>query len=105
MVSNSLNKTISSFTNLADMLKTYTGIDKNEFISEDEFFSKLVENDTLCIMAEENNMPEDDMRWWVLDNLTEKVRCSVITEEGPAGGWPVVKVECTDKTFFFDWAE
>lgn len=105
MVSNSLNKTISSFVNLADMLKTYAGIDKSKLISDDEFFSKLVENDTLCIMAEENNMSEDDMRLWVWDNLTENVKCSVITEEGPAGGWPVVKVECTDKTFFFDWAE
>ena len=56
-------------------------------------------------MAEENNMSEDDMQTWIWSNITKKVKCSIIEEEGPAGGWPVVKVECLDKTFFFDWAE
>lgn len=102
---NSIHKTVSSFSDLADMLETYLGLDKNKLISRDEFLESLIENDTLYIMAEENDMSEDDMRLWVLDNLKNKVNCSIIKEVGPAGGWPVVKVECGDKTFFFDWVE
>lgn len=105
MTTDLLKQTISSFINLADMLKTYAGVNKNELISKDEFFSQLSENDTLCIMAEENNMSDDDMKLWLNDNLNNKIKCSIIEEHGPAGGWPVVKVECADKTFFFDWAE
>lgn len=102
---NSLRKTISSFFDLADMLETYAGMDKNKFLSEDEFFAPLKENDILWSMAEENNMSESDMQAWIWSNITKKVKCSIIEEDGPAGGWPVVKVECLDKTFFFDWAE
>lgn len=103
---NSLRKTISSFFDLADMLETYAGLDKNKFLSEDEFFAPLKENDTLWSMSEENNMSESDMQAWIWNNITNKVKCSIIEEEGPAaGGWPVVKVERLDKTFFFDWAD
>lgn len=102
---NSLLKTISLFSDLADMLKTYIGLDKSKFISEDEFFTQLKENDTLWSMAEQNNMSESDMQEWVWSNIDKKVKCSIIEEVGPAGGWPIVKVECLDKTFFFDWAE
>ena len=49
-------------------------------------------------------MSIDDMKFWVWDNATSKVKCSIIEENGPAGGWPVVKVECNGKTFFFDWS-
>lgn len=105
MSNNSLSKTISSFTNLVDMLKTYVGLDKNKCYSDDELFSSLTNNDTLSIMAEENDMSEDDIKLWLLDNMYNKVNCSIIAERGPAGGWPVVKVECSDRTFFFDWAE
>lgn len=102
---NSLRKIVSSFFDLADMLETYAGLDKNKFLSEDEFFAPLKENDTLYIMAEENDMSEYDMRLWIMDNLKTKVICSIIKEVGPAGVWPVVKVECADKTFFLDWTE
>lgn len=105
MTNNSLCKTISSFIDLADMLETYAGLDKDKFLSEDEFFAPLKENDILWSMAEENNMSESDMQAWIWSNITKKVKCSIIEEDGPAGGWPVVKVECLDKTFFFDWAE
>lgn len=102
---NSLCKIISSFFDLADMLKTYARLDKNKLLSEDEFFAPLKENDILWSMAEENNMSEADMQAWVWDNAAKKVKCSIIEEDGPSGGWSVVKVECLDKTFFFDWAE
>ena len=105
MANNSLCKTISSFIDLADMLETYAGLDKNSFLSENEFFSPLIENDILWSMAEENNMSEIDMRSWVWNNLTKKVKCSIIDECSVANGWPIIKVECLDKTFFFDWAE
>ena len=49
-------------------------------------------------------MSIDDMKFWVWDNATSEVKCSIIEENGPAGGWPVVKVECNGKTFFFDWS-
>lgn len=102
---NSLYKIISSFFDLADMLETYAGLDKNKLLSEDEFFAPLKENDILWSMAEENNMSEADMQAWIWDNATKKVKCSIIEEDGPYGDWSVVKVECLDKTFFFDWAE
>lgn len=102
---NSLYKIISSFFDLVDMLETYAGLDKNKLLSEDEFFAPLKENDILWSMAEENNMSEADMQAWLWDNATKKVKCSIIEEDGPYGGWFVVKVECLDKTFFFDWAE
>lgn len=101
----SLQSKVSSFIDLADMLATYVGVNKNEFISHDEFVSAVTEGDVLWDMAEQNGMSEDDMSQWVWDNATNKVTCYVIEENGPAGGWPVVKVECADKTFFFDWAE
>ena len=104
MNTNSLNQKISSFLDLTDMLGAYMGIDNYKFLSEEEFFNHLMENDTLYIMAEENNMSIDDMKFWVWDNATSEVKCSIIEENGPAGGWPVVKVECNGKTFFFDWS-
>lgn len=102
---NSLRNTISSFFDLADMLETYVGLDKNKFLSEDEFFAPLKENDILWSMAKDNNMSESDMQAWIWGHITKKVKCSIAEEAGSAGGWPVVKVKCLDKTFFFDWAE
>lgn len=106
MAINQLRKTISSFIDLADMLETYAGMNKEKFLSKDEFFKPLTKStDDLWIMAEQNNVSMSDMKDWVWNNLTEKVKCSIFQEIGPAGGWPVVKVECLDKIFFFDWAE
>ena len=102
---NSLLRTISSFSNLADMLKTYLGIDKNKLLNEDEFFTQLKENDTLWSMAEQNNMSESDMQEWVWSSINEKVKCSIEEDVGTACGWPIIKVKCLDKIFFFDWAE
>ena len=105
MTVNSLSKMIASFIDLADMLETHVGLDKDKFLSEDEFFSPLIENDILWSMADQNGMTECEMKDWVWSNICSKVKCSIIEENGPAGCWPVVKVECKDKTFFFDWAE
>lgn len=104
MTMNSLRKMIASFIDLADMLETYTGIDKDKFLSEDEFFAPLTENDILWSMADQNGMTECEMKDWIWDHITQKVKCSIVEECGPAG-WPVIEVKCLDKTFFFDWAE
>lgn len=101
---NSLRKMIASFIDLADMLETYAGLDKNKFIGEDEFFVPLIENDILWSMADQNGMTECEMKDWIWDHISQKVKCAIVKECGPTG-WPVVNVKRLDKTFTFDWAE
>lgn len=65
MTMKSLRKMIASFIDLADMLETYVGLDKNKFLSEDEFFAPLIENDILWFMSNQNDMSEDEMKDWI----------------------------------------
>lgn len=83
---NSLRKMIASFIDLADMLETYAGLDKNKFIGEDEFFVPLIENDILWSMADQNGMTECEMKDWIWDHISQKVKCAIVKECGPLDG-------------------
>lgn len=95
-----LNHMCTRYNTLYDVLSNYTSCAKvNDVIDE------LKTNDTLWSMAEQNNMHEDEMCKWVESHMNCSVSCGIFKEHGPAGGWPVIKIKCMDKVFFFDWAE
>lgn len=83
---------------LHDVLSQYTGSDLL-----DDIYKDLNASDTLWTMADQNDMKESDMEDWISEHLDSSVECRVFQEHGPAGGWPVVKIECLDMVFFLDW--
>ena len=95
---NKLQNLLDSCECLHDVLKQYTGSDL-----WNDIYNDLNANDTLWVMADQNDMKEPAMSDWIKDHLDSSVECKIFQEHGPAGGWPVVKVECLDKVFFFDW--
>lgn len=95
---NKLQNLLDSCECLHDVLKQYTGSDL-----WNDIYSDLNANDTLWVIADQNDMKESAMSDWIKDHLDNSVECKIFQECGSAGGWPVVKVECLDMVFFFDW--
>lgn len=83
---------------LRHILFRYTGSERVGDILND-----IKCNDTLWVMAEQNDMKESEVSEWIDAHMETPVECSVFKEHGPAGGWPVVQVKCLDKVFYFDW--
>jgi hypothetical protein len=83
---------------LFDVLSRYTDCDNIIDIMDE-----LKANDTLWAMAQENDMSEDDMCEWIKSHLDNSVSCKVFQEHGPAGGWPVVEIQCLNMVFYIDW--
>lgn len=95
---NALKEFCSDCECLHDVLKQYTGCELWSEIKD-----CLNADDTLWSMADQNDIKEPTMSSWISDHLNSSVKCRVFQEHGPAGGWPVVKVECLDMIFFLDW--
>lgn len=95
---NDLKEFCSNCECLHDVLSQYTGSDL-----WDDIYKDLNASDTLWAMADQNDMKESDMEDWISEHLDSSVECRVFQEHGPAGGWPVVKIECLDMVFFLDW--
>lgn len=93
-----LRDTIEKFEDLYDVLSCYTGIKDTRCIIED-----LKCNDTLWEMSEQIDVTESDLADWINEHWEYSVSCKVFKECGPCAGWPVVSVQCMDKTFYFDW--
>ena len=92
-----LKKQVILFRTLTDVLKAYSG--------EDRLSSAIADLETIDViwsMAEENDMTEEDMKDWIVDNANTRVRCSV---RNVTGRHPEVRVVCADKVFSFDWVE
>ena len=99
VATNPLKQQISQISTLLDLLKLYAGAD-----SLDNALKTLLDNDVIWSMGDQNGMNANSMVFWIMDHCLTSVDCDIIQENGSAGGWPVVKVSCMDKTFFFDWA-
>lgn len=107
VMSNTL-RTISSVESLKDFcsdcetlymaLAQYTGNVEIHHIIDD-----LKCNDTLCYLADENNMESSELERWIINRLDASVECRVFHEHGPSGSWPVVEIKCLDKVFYLDW--
>lgn len=100
-MSNELSKlhdTLEKFEDLYDVLSCYTGTKDTHGIIEE-----LKCNDTLWQMSEQSDVTESDMEEWINEHWEYSVSCKVFKECGPCAGWPVVSVQCMDKTFYFDW--
>ena len=100
-MSNKLSKlhdTIDKFDDLYDVLSCYTGTKDTHGIIED-----LKRNDTLWSMSEQIGATESDLSDWINEHWESSVSCKVFKECGPGSDWPVVSVQCMDKTFYFDW--
>ena len=54
-------------------------------------------------MSEQSDVTESDTEEWINEHWESSVSCKVFKECGPCAGWPVVSVQCMDKTFYFDW--
>lgn len=93
-----LRETLDNCETLYDILKRYT-----ESSTIEDILDNLDCSDTIFEMADQNDMSSQDMRLWINDHLDSFVECRVFQEHGPAGGWPVVKVECLGMMFFLDW--
>lgn len=71
--------------------------------NSNDILNELRHNDTLWAMSEQNDINEESLYEWIDAHMESHVTCSVFKEKGPAGGWPVVKIECLDKVFYIDW--
>ena len=87
---------------LFDWLCYFVGFDRGNELECMNLIPELMCNDTLWMMADQNDMNESDMADWIKDHLESDVQCRIFQECGPAGGWPVVEVQCLDKVFYFD---
>lgn len=100
-MSNELSKLkdmLDTFDDLYDVLSRYTGTEDTHCIIED-----LKCNDTLWEMSEQIGATESDLEEWINEHWESSVSCKVFKECGPGSCWPVVSVQCMDKTFYFDW--
>jgi len=95
---NQLRNFCSECEVLRHILGRYTACEKCA-----DIIDSLKCNDTLWIMADQNDITEDSMNEWVDAHMESTVECRVFQERGPAGGWPVVSIHCLDKVFFLDW--
>lgn len=95
---NKLRDTLDQCESLYDVLQKYTGSKVTFNIIDD-----LKCNDTLWAMADQNNMKESDMEEWVATHWDSSAGCRIFQERGPAGGWPVVEIQCLDMVFYLDW--
>ena len=93
-----LHDTLEKFEDLYDVLSCYTGTKDTHCIIEE-----LKYNDTLWQMSEQNDTTESDMEEWINEHWEYSVSCKVFKECGQCACWPVVSVQCMDKTFYFDW--
>ena len=94
-----LRDTLDSCECLHDVLKQYTGSDLWDDIYED-----LNANDTLWVMADQNDIKDcGEMATWLREHLESFVECKIFQEHGPAGGWPVVEISCLNMIFYLDW--
>lgn len=93
-----LHETLEKFEDLYDVLSCYTGSKDTRCIIEE-----LKYNDTLWEMSEQIDVTESDLADWINEHWEYSVSCKVFKECGPCAGWPVVSVQCMDKTFYFDW--
>lgn len=93
-----LHNMLDKFEDLYDVLSCYTGIKDTHGIIED-----LKCNDTLWQMYEQSDVTESDLAEWINEHWESSVSCEVFKECGPGACWPVVSVQCMDKTFYFDW--
>ena len=93
-----LHNMLGKFEDLYDVLSCYTGTEDTHCIVEE-----LKYNDTLWQMSEQNDTTESDTEEWINEHWESSVSCKVFKECGPCAGWPVVSVQCMDKTFYFDW--
>ena len=94
-----LNDMCTRYITLYDVLSSYTGCAK-----ANDIMDELKVNDTLWSMAEQNDMNEESMGEWIKSHLDSSVTCKVFQERGPAGGWPVVEIQCLNMIFYIDWA-
>lgn len=94
---------------LWEVLCNYTGnsVDMISDINTNYPYEILLDDlratDTLYSMTEDNDMTESEMEEWLRDHFDNSVECKIFQERGPAGGWPIVKVDCLDMVFFLDW--
>ena len=95
---NQLHTFCSDCDELFDILSKFTLCKDTDMIIND-----LKCNDTLWAMADENNMTESSLEEWINDHWESSVQCRVFQEHGPAGGWPVVEIQCLDRAFYIDW--
>lgn len=93
-----LNNMCTRYITLYDVLSSYTGCAK-----ANDIMDELKVNDTLWSMADQNDMKESDMKEWVTAHWDSPVSCKIFQERGPAGGWPVVEIQCLDMVFYLDW--
>lgn len=95
----------SDCEDLWELLCQYTGLvsDVEKQYPWEDIYDDLCASDTLWAMADQNDMKESDMVDWLKDHLETSVQCRVFQECGPAGGWPVVEVQCLDMVFYLDW--
>lgn len=93
-----LENILDNCEDLYDILSCYIGSKDIYDIIED-----LKCNDTLYSMAEDNDITESEMEEWIHGHWDSFVSCKIFQERGHAGGWPVVKVDCLNMVFFFDW--
>lgn len=83
---------------LYDVLTKYT-----DSYTVNDIIEDLKCNDTLYDMADSNGMDDDSMAEWLTRHIGDSAECRVFLEKGPAGGWPVVSVKCSDMVFYIDW--
>lgn len=95
-----LKEECSKFKSLYDVLCKYTG--NSDY---DKILKYLQSDNSLWMMAEQNNVTEQFMYEWVLEHLSASIKCSVFKELSNSGIWPIVKIECLNMTFFMDWGQ
>lgn len=96
-----LENILDNCETLCEVLCNYTGNSVNS--TYDVLLDDLHTTDTLYSMAEDNDITESEMEEWIKDHFDNSVECKIFQERGHAGGWPIVKVDCLNMVFFFDW--
>lgn len=68
-----------------------------------DIINELKCNNTLWVMADQNDMKESDMADWIELHTESPVECRVFQEHWHTSSWPVVSIKCMDKVFYLDW--
>lgn len=87
-----------NYITLYDVLSCYT-----DCTNYSDIISTLECTESLSDFAEQNNISKLDLSSWIAYHVDCIVDCKVFIEHGPYNGWPVVRINCADKTFFIDW--